>query len=40
VELAAIRDEAQRKIDFLREQVAIKDRQIEWMHSLIKSNER
>ena len=34
-DLAFIREEAQRKIDFLREQVAIKDKQIEWMHSLI-----
>lgn len=34
-ERAAFRKEAQRKIDFLREQIAIKDKQIEWMHSLI-----
>ena len=34
-DLAFIREETQRKIDFLREQVAIKDKQIEWMHSLI-----
>jgi predicted transcriptional regulator len=34
-ERAAFREEAQKKIDFLREQVAIKDKQIEWMHSLI-----
>ena len=38
--LAFIREEAQKKIDFLREQVAIKDKQIEWMHSLITSKER
>lgn len=34
-EMAAVRAEAQKKIDFLREQIAIKDKQIEWMHSLI-----
>ena len=34
-ELAAVREEAQKKIDFLRNQVTIKDKQIEWMHSLI-----
>jgi hypothetical protein len=34
-DLAFIREEAQKKIDFLRDQVAIKDKQIEWMHSLI-----
>ena len=34
-ELAAVREEAKRKIDFLREQIAIKDKQIEWMQSLI-----
>ena len=34
IELAAVREEAQKKIDFLREQVSIKDRQIEWMYSL------
>ena len=40
-DLAFIREEAQKKIDFLREQVVIKDKQIEWMHSLIISkNER
>lgn len=37
VELATVREEAQKKIDFLREQVKIKDKQIEWMHSLIQS---
>jgi hypothetical protein len=34
-DLAFIREEAQKKIDFLREQIAIKDKQIEWMHSFI-----
>lgn len=34
-EMAEVRAEAQKKIDFLREQIAIKDKQIEWMHSLI-----
>ena len=38
-ELAFVREEAQEKIDFLREQIAIKDKQIEWMHSLIKHTE-
>lgn len=45
-EVAAIRAEAQRKIDFLREQIAFKERQmdskdkhIEWLQSLIKSKE-
>ena len=35
-EVAAVRAEAQRKIDFLREQIAIKDKHIEWLQSLIK----
>lgn len=39
-DLAFIREEAQKKIDFLREQVAIKDKQIEWMHALITNKER
>ena len=39
VELAAVREDAQRKIDFLREQVAIKDRHIELLHSLIQRKE-
>ena len=34
-ELAATRAEAQRKIDFLREQIAIKDKHIELLHTLI-----
>lgn len=38
-ELAAVREESQRKIDFLRDQIAVKDKQIEWMHSLIKHKE-
>ena len=33
-ERAAIREEAQKKIDFLREQVIIKDKHIELLHSL------
>ena len=39
-ELAYVREDAQKKIDFLREQIAIKDKQIEWMHSLIQHKER
>ncbi len=38
-EVVTIRAEAQRKIDFLRDQIAIKDRQIEWMLSLISSKD-
>lgn len=45
-ELATVRAEAQQKIDFLREQVAFKekqmeakDRHIEWLHSLINHQE-
>ena len=45
-DVAAIRAEAQRKIDFLREQIAFKERQmdskdkyIEWLQSLIKHKE-
>lgn len=38
-EVVAIRAEAQRKIDFLRDQITIKDKQIEWMHSLITHKE-
>ena len=34
-ELAYVREESQNKINFLREQVAIKDRHIELLHSLI-----
>ncbi len=34
-ELEFVRQDAQKKIDFLRDQVAIKDKQIEWMSSLI-----
>ncbi len=34
-ELAHVRDKAQKKIDFLMEQITIKDKQIEWMHSMI-----
>lgn len=34
-DLAAIREESRKKIDFLMDQVAIKDKQIEWMFSLI-----
>lgn len=39
-EVAAVREEARKKIDFLREQITIKDKQIEWMHSLIQRNDR
>lgn len=39
-ERAAFREEAQKKIDFLREQVAIKDKHIELLHSLIQRNDR
>ena len=39
-EVVAIRAEAQKKIEFLMEQVTIKDRQIEWMHSMITRKER
>jgi hypothetical protein len=38
-ELAHVREEAQAKIDFLRDQVSIKDKQIEWMHSLIQHKD-
>ena len=38
-ELATVREAAQRKIDFLLSQVEIKDRQIEWMHSMVKHKE-
>lgn len=33
-EMAEVRADAQKKIDFLMEQIAIKDKQIEWMHSM------
>jgi hypothetical protein len=38
-DLAFIREEAQRKIDFLREQITIKDKHIELLHSLIRQFE-
>ena len=38
-ERAAIREEAQKKIDFLREQITIKDKHIELLHSLILRKE-
>jgi hypothetical protein len=38
-ELAYVREEAQRKIDFLRDQIAIKDKHIELLYSLIKSKD-
>lgn len=38
-ERAAFREEAQKKIDFLREQVAIKDKHIELLHSLIQRKD-
>ena len=34
-ERAAFREEAQRKIDFLREQIVIKDKHIELLYSII-----
>ena len=34
-ELAYVREEARKKIDFLREQITIKDKHIELLHSLI-----
>ncbi len=37
-ELAFVREEAQRKIAFLRDQISIKDRHIELLHSLIPHN--
>lgn len=44
-ELSAVREEAQRKITFLRDQIAFKerqmdakDKQIEWLHSFITNN--
>lgn len=37
-EVAGIREEAQKKIDFLREQVRIKDKHIELLHSIIERN--
>jgi transcriptional regulator with XRE-family HTH domain len=37
-ELAFVREEARKKIDFLRDQVAIKDRHIDLLHSLINRN--
>lgn len=33
-EMAEVRADAQKKIDFLMGQIAIKDKQIEWMHSM------
>lgn len=33
-ELSSVRDEANKKIDFLRDQIAIKDKQIEWLCSI------
>lgn len=35
IEIASVRAESQEKIDFLKEQITIKDKQIEWMYSLI-----
>ena len=37
-QLATVREEAQTKIDFLMKQVEIKDKQIEWMSSIINHN--
>lgn len=39
-ELAFVREEARKKIDFLREQVAIKDKHIELLHSLLSRKEQ
>lgn len=38
-ERAAFRDEAQKKIDFLRHQITIKDKHIELLHSLIEHKD-
>lgn len=38
-EAIAIREEAQKKIDFLREQITIKDKHIELLHSLIQHKD-
>ena len=38
-EVDTVRAEAQQKIAFLRDQIAIKDKQIEWMYSLIHQKE-
>jgi hypothetical protein len=38
-EMKAVREEAQKKIDFLREQIAIKDRHIDVLHSLIQRKD-
>lgn len=38
-EVVAIRAEAQKKIDFLRDQITIKDKQIEWMQSFIQRKD-
>lgn len=40
MELATVRAEAQEKIDFLREQIAIKDKHIGLLYTLIPRNER
>jgi hypothetical protein len=34
-ELATVREDDKKKIDFLMEQIKIKDKQIEWMYSVI-----
>ena len=39
-EAVIIREEAQRKIDFLRDQITIKDKQLEWMYSLIPHKDK
>lgn len=38
-ELATVREEDRKKIDFLMNQIAIKDKQIEWMHSMIQHKD-
>ncbi len=39
IEKASIREESQKKIDFLMEQITIKDKQIEWMCSMVSRKE-
>ena len=39
-ELAFVREEARKKIDFLREQVSIKDKHIELLHSIINRSSK
>jgi hypothetical protein len=39
-DMAAVREEAQRKIDFLKSQIIIKDKHIELLHSLIQEHRQ